>query len=188
MWKRLKDAGFDEQSIKNRDKAALIAYIAKLESEVYDYQHNMGLLLLEKNELSSQYEEIKASVDESDLTHMREKSAYVSALAEAKKREESLKKDVGIAKECISSLEKTLHEMRAECAETKVSAGSTMSEAHVMIEDALKKLADAEAKMRAAEALQAEANRYHRIAERKLKEVESREDDLTRRLASFKSE
>jgi len=64
----------------------------------------MGLLLLEKNELSSQYEEIKASVDESDLTHMREKSAYVSALAEAKKREESLKKDVGIAKECISSV------------------------------------------------------------------------------------
>ncbi|CAE6261392.1 unnamed protein product [Arabidopsis arenosa] len=148
----------------------------------------MGLLLLEKNELSSKYEEIKASVDESDLTHRREQSAYVSALAEAKKREESLKKDVGIAKECISSLEKTLHEMRAECAETKVSAGSTLSEAHVMIEDALKKHADAEAKMRAAEALQAEANRYHRIAERKLKEVESREDDLTRRLASFKSE
>lgn len=34
MWKRLKDAGFDEQTIKKRDKAALIAYIAKLESEV----------------------------------------------------------------------------------------------------------------------------------------------------------
>lgn len=34
MWKRLKEAGFDEQSIKKRDKAALIAYIAKLESEV----------------------------------------------------------------------------------------------------------------------------------------------------------
>lgn len=34
MWKRLKEAGFDEQSIKQRDKAALIAYIAKLESEV----------------------------------------------------------------------------------------------------------------------------------------------------------
>lgn len=34
MWKRLKEAGFDEQSIKQRDKASLIAYIAKLESEV----------------------------------------------------------------------------------------------------------------------------------------------------------
>jgi hypothetical protein len=34
IWKRLRDAGFDEESIKRRDKAALIAYIAKLEAEV----------------------------------------------------------------------------------------------------------------------------------------------------------
>lgn len=34
IWKRLKEAGFDEESIKRRDKAALIAYIAKLEAEV----------------------------------------------------------------------------------------------------------------------------------------------------------
>ena len=34
IWKRLRDAGFDEESIKRRDKAALIAYIAKLENEV----------------------------------------------------------------------------------------------------------------------------------------------------------
>lgn len=34
IWKRLKEAGFDEESIKKRDKAALIAYIAKLEAEV----------------------------------------------------------------------------------------------------------------------------------------------------------
>lgn len=64
----------------------------------------MGLLLLEKNELLSRYEEVKASVDEADLAHRRDQSAYVSALAEAKKREENLKKDVGVAKECISSV------------------------------------------------------------------------------------
>lgn len=34
IWKRLKDAGFDEESIKHKDKAALVAYIAKLEAEV----------------------------------------------------------------------------------------------------------------------------------------------------------
>lgn len=34
IWKRLREAGFDEESIKRRDKAALIAYIAKLEAEV----------------------------------------------------------------------------------------------------------------------------------------------------------
>lgn len=34
IWKRLKEVGFDEESIKRRDKAALIGYIAKLEAEV----------------------------------------------------------------------------------------------------------------------------------------------------------
>lgn len=34
IWKRLRDAGFDEVSIKQKDKAALVAYIAKLEAEV----------------------------------------------------------------------------------------------------------------------------------------------------------
>lgn len=37
IWKRLKEAGFDEESIKRRDKAALIAYIAKLEAEVCSF-------------------------------------------------------------------------------------------------------------------------------------------------------
>ncbi|KAH0850773.1 LOW QUALITY PROTEIN: hypothetical protein HID58_095256, partial [Brassica napus] len=174
MWKRLKEAG---------DKAALIAYIAKLESEVYDYQHNMGLLILEKDQLLSKYEEVKASVDEADLAHRRDLCICLclGRIQETRR---------GFEQGCwdCKRLEKTLHEIRAECAETKVSAGSKMSEAHTMIEDALKKFADAEAKMRAAEALQSEANRYHRIAERKLKEVESRQDDLARRLASFKSE
>lgn len=37
IWKRLKEAGFDEDSIKRRDKAALVAYIAKLEAEVSSF-------------------------------------------------------------------------------------------------------------------------------------------------------
>lgn len=34
LWKRLKDAGFDKESVKRRDKAALIANIARLETQV----------------------------------------------------------------------------------------------------------------------------------------------------------
>lgn len=78
--------------------------------------------------------------------------------------------------------------MRAECAETKVSAESKLAEAHTMAEDAQKKYAEAEAKFHAAELLQAEAGRDHRTAERKLLEVERREDDLKIRIKSFKSE
>lgn len=34
IWSKLREAGFDEESLKRRDKAALIAYISRLESEV----------------------------------------------------------------------------------------------------------------------------------------------------------
>lgn len=78
--------------------------------------------------------------------------------------------------------------MRAESAETKVAAECKSAEAHIMIEDAQRKYVEAEAKLHAAESLQAEANRFHRAAERKLKEVEMREDDLSKRIVSFKSE
>lgn len=78
--------------------------------------------------------------------------------------------------------------MRAEYAETKVSADSKLAEARSMMEDALKKLSAADAKMLAAESLEAEAGRYHSAAERKLHEVEAREDDLRRRISSFKTE
>lgn len=35
IWKRLQAVGLDEESIKRTDKAALIAYITKLEAEVF---------------------------------------------------------------------------------------------------------------------------------------------------------
>ena len=52
IWKRLKEAGFDEESVKRRDKAALIAYIANLEAEVcfllvHLFFFNLLLLLFE---------------------------------------------------------------------------------------------------------------------------------------------
>lgn len=46
IWKRLKEAGLDEESIKRRDKAALIAYIAKLETEVRSYPLEYGFLFV----------------------------------------------------------------------------------------------------------------------------------------------
>ncbi|KAI3416842.1 uncharacterized protein J3R85_015012 [Psidium guajava] len=186
--RRLKDAGFDEESIKRRDKAALIAYIAKLEAEIFDHQHHMGLLILEQKEHTSKYEQAKASAEAAELKYKRNQAAHVSVQAEARKREEALRKSLGVEKECIASLEKTLHEMHAESAETKVAAENKLSEAHSMVDNAQQKFNVAEAKLQAAESLQTAANRYHRLAERKLQEVGAREDDLRRRILSFKSE
>eukprot|EP00257_Ricinus_communis_P022105 XP_015581746.1 protein CROWDED NUCLEI 4 [Ricinus communis] len=188
IWKRLKEAGFDEESIKRRDKAALISYIVKLESEIYDLQHHMGLLILERKELASNCEQIKTSAETTELKHKRDQAAHLSALAEARKREESLKKALGVEKECIASIEKALHEMRAESAEIKVAADCKVAEAHSMVEDAQKKYTDAEAKLHAAEALQAEATQYRRAAERKLQEAQAREDDLSRRISTFRAD
>lgn len=64
----------------------------------------MGLLIMERKELASKYEEVKASNETTELLHKRDQAAYVSALAEARKREECLKKVVGVKEECISSV------------------------------------------------------------------------------------
>lgn len=54
IWKRLKEAGFDEESIKRRDKAALITYIAKLEAEVvFSTLHNFEFCVLKFEFLNS---------------------------------------------------------------------------------------------------------------------------------------
>ncbi|KAL8117838.1 uncharacterized protein LOC141723420 isoform X2 [Apium graveolens] len=188
IWKRLEEAGFDEDSIKRRDKASLIAYITKLESEIYDHQYQMGLLIMERKEWVSKFEQTEAALNSAELMRKHDKASHVAALAEAKKREDNLKKAIEIERECLANIEKTLHELRAEYAETKVSADSKLAEARSMMEDALKKLSEADAKMLAAESLEAEAGRFHRAAERKLHEVEAREDDLRRRAASFKTE
>ncbi|KAL9326828.1 hypothetical protein ACSQ67_007473 [Phaseolus vulgaris] len=172
IWKRLRDAGFDEESIKHKDKAALIAYIAKLEAE----------------DLASKYEQLEALAESSELMHKHDSAMNKSALAESRKREESLKKTVSVKDACIASLEKALHELRTESAETKVAAESKFAEAHQLIDEAQKKITEAEAKVRAAESLQTEANRYHNAAERKLRDVEAREDNLRRKIMSFKAD
>ncbi|GMH25272.1 hypothetical protein Nepgr_027115 [Nepenthes gracilis] len=188
IWKRLRDAGFDAESIKRRDKAALIAYIANLEAEIYDLQHNMGLLLVERKDWVSKYEQAKLSVESAEIAHKHDQAALSSALAEARKREDNLKKALGIEKECLASIEKTLHEMRAECAEVKVTAENKLAEARSLFEDTHKKYSEAEKKQHLGESLQADATRYRQVAERKLQEVEAREDDLRGRIASFKSD
>lgn len=80
--------------------------------------------------------------------------------------------------------------MRTECAETKVSAESKVSEAHQLIDEAQKKSteAEAEAKLLAAASFQAKACGYNGVAGRKLRDVEAREDELKWQIISFKSE
>lgn len=64
----------------------------------------MGLLILERKELLSKYEQIKASSDSTEVIYKREDAKRLSSLAEAHKREKSLEKLLGIQKECVSNV------------------------------------------------------------------------------------
>lgn len=64
----------------------------------------MGLLILERKEFLSRYEQVKASSESTEMVYKREEAKLLSALAEAQKREKSLEKLLGIQKECISNV------------------------------------------------------------------------------------
>ncbi|VAH80238.1 unnamed protein product [Triticum turgidum subsp. durum] len=124
-------------------------------------------------------------MESAEIMHKRERASQQSALAETRKREENLKKNVGIQKECVANLEKALHDMRAETAEIKVSYETKSAEALEMMDTAQKKFDEAEEKLLAAKSLEAECTRARNAALRTLQDMEEREDQLRRyRLSS----
>ncbi|KAM3332743.1 hypothetical protein ACQJBY_028102 [Aegilops geniculata] len=124
-------------------------------------------------------------MESAEIMHKRERASQQSALAETRKREENLKKNVGIQKECVANLEKALHDMRAETAEIKVSYETKSAEALEMMDTAQKKFDEAEEKLLAAKSLEAECTRARNAALRSLQDMEEREDQLRRyRLSS----
>lgn len=59
--------------------------------QLYDYQYNMGLLLMERKEWNTKMEKLKASAQDADENLRRELAAHLIAISEAENREESLK-------------------------------------------------------------------------------------------------
>ncbi|MFS7944345.1 putative protein crowded nuclei [Helianthus anomalus] len=52
----------------------------------------MGILIIEKKEWVANYEQMKSTAEMAELTLKREQSIHTAALAEAKLREEKLKR------------------------------------------------------------------------------------------------
>ncbi|MCO5596915.1 hypothetical protein L7F22_050986 [Adiantum nelumboides] len=189
VWRRFKEAGtLEEGSIEKKDRASLLVHLSNLESELYDYQYNMGLLLMERKEWGTKTEKLKASAQDAEENLRRELAAHLIAVSEAEKREENVKKALAVERQCVIDLERALKEMRADAAELKVSAENKLVHARELVAGTAEKGLLADSKLHEADALQAEAVRKHGIAERKLQEAEAREDALRRERLAFKAQ
>ncbi|KAL1218530.1 Protein CROWDED NUCLEI 3 [Cardamine amara subsp. amara] len=188
-WRKFKEVGLlDEASLERKDRDALLEKVLKLEKELFDYQHNMGLLLIEKKKWTSTNEELQQAFDEAGEILKRERTSNLIALNEADKREENLRKALIAEKQFVAELEKDLKYWQQEHSEVKSTSEAKLAEANTLVMGIKEKALEVDRKRAVAEENLSVINRKSSELERKLKEVETREKVLQREHLSLVTE
>ncbi|GAB2248453.1 hypothetical protein Droror1_Dr00008335, partial [Drosera rotundifolia] len=150
--------GVRERAMEMRDRLVLAKKIERLKHELFDYQCNMGVLILERNDLSSKCEELTQVVAKADEILKRQQVANVVTFGEAEMRVENLRRALDHGRNPVLDLEKALQETYEDFEKLKARS--------------LREIAEAEAKKGEMEAKGWEVEENLQAASRKHSEVD----------------